>query len=153
VDRRLLAVPAATATLLVITCCSGPPASDTSANSSLTTSTTTPQLVTSGGPSGDGPGQEICKVTSNTGGVFYLNVTSKTANDLSACDGDTAIQGDLDYLFSIPHMDRRCVLPTAGEPDAQANAYNAIVGVYSDTTEPNLDAANAYCQANAGTNS
>jgi hypothetical protein len=105
-------------------------------------------LITTGGPSGLGPGMEICRFDNN-GGIYYLYVTSKTVNDLSACQGATPVVTTIDDLLSQPHTDRRCILSS----DAAMQQYNAIVGVYSDTTRPDLQAAQQFCAANGGSNS
>jgi hypothetical protein len=96
-----------------------------------------------------GPGREICGMTVD-GGTYYLNVTSETTNDLSACDGGTPFKGTVDDLLGQPRMDRRCILPTDGDSEAMQR-FNAIVGVYSASDPVDLDAARGFCRVNSGT--
>ena len=95
-------------------------------------------------------GQEICEVTDGSGGVYYLNVTSETFDDLSACDNAARFNGTLDDLSHRPNMNRHCTLPTAGDPGAPADAFNAIIGVYSDTNPADLAAATRFCRVHLG---
>jgi hypothetical protein len=138
----------AAAALSVTGCSNSTPA--VGSNSATSDVQTTPALITTGGPSGMGPGQEICKVD-ESGGSYYLYVTSKTLNNLTACGGGTPFKGTIDNLLNLPNMDRRCILPTVGGTGTTPTS-NAIVGVYSDTTQSGLSAANNYCEANGGTN-
>jgi hypothetical protein len=89
---------------------------------------------------------ELCRVD-DAGASFYLSVTSATEHDFRACANATVIPGTLDDLFSLPGVDRRCVL------GIQAIAeLHALVGVYSDTKAEDLAAARDYCRAYGGTN-
>jgi hypothetical protein len=79
-----------------------------------------------------------------------------TAGNLSACHGAPAVfDNDLDKLFTVPHMDRRCILPETepgpGLPDALPTD-EADVAVYSDTAKRDLAAARQYCKDFGGTN-
>lgn len=91
------------------------------------------------------PNRRICRITTGAG-VYYLNVTSAAAHNFRACDGAAPYAGTLDELLALPNMDRRCILG-----DDYTAREQAIVGVYSDTAKPNLDAALAFCHANGGT--
>jgi hypothetical protein len=93
------------------------------------------------------PGREICSFTAS-GGTYYLSVVSETDHNMSACAGGTRYRGTLDDLFTVPGMDRRCILGPAGTAK-----YDALVGVYSTSRAADLREARAYCIANGGTDS
>lgn len=144
----LLAAPIA-ALVCVAACSTGSPSGSLPAIPDPTP--TTPPLITTGGPSGMGPGREICAVTDSAAGTYYLLVTSETVNDLSACQGGTPFKGTVDDLLRLPRMDRRCILPTDGG-SAAMRRFHAIVAVYSSADHADLAAAGGFCRANGGTN-
>jgi hypothetical protein len=57
------------------------------------------------------------------------------------------VPGNLDDLFKMPDVDRRCILGTQATID-----LHALVGVYSDTKANDLAAARSYCQRYGGSN-
>jgi hypothetical protein len=113
--------------------------------SPTTAKTTPPPAPTTAAASVD-PGREICSFVEG-GGTYYRLVTSETDYNMSACVGGTRYTGTLEDLFTIPGMDRRCILGDAGMA-----TFDAIVGVYSDTKKADLVAARAFCQQYGGSN-
>ncbi|MFJ4653909.1 hypothetical protein ACIP5Y_21810 [Nocardia sp. NPDC088792] len=113
---------------------------------------TTPPLMPdttvelSGGPSGNGLGYEICRFN-NKGGTYYLQVISRTDNNLSACNGGTPYIGDLDDLFNtVTGLDRRCLM---NSPE-QLQLFDANVAIYSSSARNDIDAAKTQCDAYGG---
>jgi hypothetical protein len=115
-----------------------------------TLSSSSPAPVT-GGPSGLGPGSEICQVQAVNGGTYFLYVTSRTDNDLSECDDGTALQANIDDLLGDtrfgPNMDRRCIYDITTDP-----TVDALVGVYSSGREIDRAAARETCELHHGSN-
>jgi hypothetical protein len=114
------------------------------------TSSASATLQVTGGPSGLGPGAEICQVQGTYGGTYYLSLTSRTVNDLSQCDAGTPLQTGIDGLLTNPeygpNVDRRCIYG----PD---DDVNAIVGVYSSGRDIDRAAAREVCDEHHGSNS
>jgi hypothetical protein len=117
---------------------------------SVTPSSWSPAPVT-GGPSGLGPGEEICRVHDPSGGTYFLLVTSRRDNDLSECDPGTPLQSNIDDLLGNPtygpNMDRRCIYDPGTDP-----TVDALVGVYSSSREIDRDAAREVCKLHHGSN-
>ena len=79
------------------------------------------------------------------GGRFYLSVTSSEGN-VNACGWGTPYAGTIERLLSSGSgMDRRCTL----DPGHTAE-NDTVVVVYSDTAQPDLTAARAFCNASQG---
>lgn len=92
------------------------------------------------------PDRELCKVT-DSGGTYYLSITSAAAHNFSACDGGDVVQPLNTDVFSLdPKMDRRCMNP---EPDVASE--QALIAVYSGTGQ-DLAAAMAYCTSRGWSN-
>jgi hypothetical protein len=136
---------AALVAVLVVTGC----ASDTStavSSSPPVTATTTTAAVLTGGPSGLGPGEEVCKI-SGDGGSYYLQVTSRTENDLSECAPGTPVQTTVGQLMdTVKGFDRRCLYDGTNDP-----SVHAIVAVYSAADDADENAALGQCLAHKAT--
>ena len=104
-------------------------------------STTAAANPTSGGLSGHGPGDELCRID---GGAFYLAVTSPKLHDLSQCDGGTPIQGWVEQLFGMG-IQTRCHYHAVSDP-----SVHAIVTVYSSGRDVDKGAALDRCKGPRG---
>jgi hypothetical protein len=117
-----------------------------------TSSTAAPTVQSTGGPSGLGPGREICQVQGDNGGTYYLLVISVKDNDLSQCDNGTALQTGIVGLLTNPNygpnVDRRCKYGINTD-----TSVNAMVGVYSSGGDIDRAAAQEICAAHNGSNS
>lgn len=117
---------------------------------SASTSTAAPAVVQStalGGlsPTPTGVDRLFCELTDD-GGSYYLLVDSAGFHNFDVCTGGKPYIGDLDGLFKMPGMDRRCILP-----NSYVIANHASVAVYADAKKANFAAAEAFCKANKGT--
>jgi hypothetical protein len=94
-----------------------------------------------GGPSGHGPGDELCRIDGADGSAFYLAVSSPQLHDLSQCDGGAPIQGWVEQLFDQA-IQTQCHYNAVSDP-----SVHAIVTVYSSKRDVDKDAALARCKA------
>jgi hypothetical protein len=92
------------------------------------------------------PNTVICRFDVN-GGTYYLDVTSATEHNFSACDGGSMTNANLDDLFAIPGVDRRCFLPNEATIE-----FHALVAVYSSNKAADLAVAKQFCDQYHGTN-
>lgn len=90
---------------------------------------------------------KICKIDDGNG-TYYLNISSATAHNFTACGTPPALySGTIDDLLRLPGMDRRCMSGNADVAQEQAD-----IGVYSDTKQADLAAAKAFCSVKSWSN-